>query len=52
VERQGDRVRVELAGAPPVVADVTPAAVAELRLLAGQPVWAAVKATETHAYPA
>jgi molybdate transport system ATP-binding protein len=52
VERYGDRVRVELAGAPPVLADVTAAAVAELGLLAGRELWAAVKATETHAYPA
>ena len=33
-------------------ADVTPAAAAELDLTPGQQVWAAVKATETHAYPA
>jgi molybdate transport system ATP-binding protein len=52
MERYGDRVRVELAGAPPVLADVTAAAMAELGLLAGHEVWAAVKATETHAYPA
>jgi molybdate transport system ATP-binding protein len=52
VERYGDRVRVELAGAPPVLADVTAAAVAELDLLAGRQLWAAVKATETHGYPA
>ncbi len=52
VERYGDRVRVELAGEPAVLADVTAAAVAELRLLAGRELWAAVKATETHAYPA
>jgi molybdate transport system ATP-binding protein len=43
---------VELDGAPPVLADVTAAAVAELGLLAGREVWAAVKATETRAYPA
>jgi molybdate transport system ATP-binding protein len=52
VERYGDRVRVELAGEPAVLADVTAAAVADLRLLAGRELWAAVKATETHAYPA
>ena len=52
VERYGDRVRVELAGEPAVMADVTAAAVAELDLLAGRQLWAAVKATETHAYPA
>ncbi|HEY8479402.1 MAG TPA: ABC transporter ATP-binding protein [Spirillospora sp.] len=53
VERQGDRVRVRLAGPPfDAVADVTPAAVAELQLTEGSPIWAAVKATETHVYPA
>jgi molybdate transport system ATP-binding protein len=53
IERQGDRVRVRLSGPPfEAVADVTPAAVAELRLSEGSPVWAAVKATETHVYPA
>nr|BFE80349.1 ABC transporter ATP-binding protein [Planobispora longispora] len=39
-------------GALPVVADVTPAAVAELDLSPGRQVWASVKAAETHAYPA
>jgi molybdate transport system ATP-binding protein len=44
-------VRIELAGAIPCVADVTPAAVAELALAPGRGVWAAVKATEVTAYP-
>ncbi|HEX6500103.1 MAG TPA: ABC transporter ATP-binding protein [Micromonosporaceae bacterium] len=52
VERYGDRVRVHLAGEPEVAADVTPAAASELDLVPGARVWAAVKATETHAYPA
>jgi molybdate transport system ATP-binding protein len=52
VERYGDRVRVEFAGVPPVVAEVTTAAAAELDLSPGQDAWAAVKATETYAYPA
>jgi molybdate transport system ATP-binding protein len=51
VEAIGDRVRVRLEGSPSVVAEVTPAAVAELRLDRGQHVWAAVKATELTAYP-
>jgi molybdopterin-binding protein len=42
----GSRVRVECAGAPPVVAEVTPQAVAELALAEGSEVWASVKATE------
>lgn len=53
IERQGDRVRVQLSGPPfDAVAEVTPAAVAELQLSEGSPIWAAVKATETHVYPA
>jgi molybdate transport system ATP-binding protein len=53
VERHGDRVRVRLSGPPfDAVADVTPAAVAELELSEGTEVWAAVKATETRVYPA
>ncbi|MCB9915098.1 MAG: ABC transporter ATP-binding protein [Planctomycetes bacterium] len=46
VEPLVDRARVELGGALPLVAEVTPASVAELRLAPGVEVWAAVKATE------
>ncbi|MFI0406906.1 ABC transporter ATP-binding protein [Actinomadura sp. 3N508] len=53
IERHGDRVRVRLQGPPfDAVAEVTPAAVAELELSEGSMIWAAVKATETHVYPA
>ncbi|MER7458637.1 ABC transporter ATP-binding protein [Micromonospora sp. NPDC126480] len=52
VQRHGDNLRVQLDGPIAVAADVTPAAAAALRLAPGQPVWAAVKAAETHAYPA
>jgi molybdate transport system ATP-binding protein len=52
LERHGDNVRVRLDGPISVAADVTAAAVAELELAPGVTVWAAVKATETHAYPA
>ncbi|MFG3707032.1 ABC transporter ATP-binding protein [Micromonospora sp. NPDC047670] len=52
VQRHGDNLRVRLDGPIGVAADVTPAAAAQLRLAPGQPVWAAVKAAETHAYPA
>jgi molybdate transport system ATP-binding protein len=53
IERHGDRVRIRLDGPPlPAAADVTPGAVAELQLTEGSLVWAAVKATETHVYPA
>lgn len=41
-----DRVRVELVGSPSVVAEITPAALAELRLRAGDEIWAAVKASD------
>ncbi|MEW2378781.1 ABC transporter ATP-binding protein [Micromonospora sp. NPDC047812] len=52
VQRHGDDLRVQLDGPIGVSADVTPAAAAQLRLAPGQPVWAAVKAAQTHAYPA
>jgi molybdate transport system ATP-binding protein len=47
-----DRVRVRVTGTVPIVAEVTPAAVGELRLADGGPVWASVKATEVTVYPA
>ncbi|MFC4107657.1 ABC transporter ATP-binding protein [Micromonospora zhanjiangensis] len=52
VQRHGDNVRVQLAGPVDAAADVTPAAASQLRLVPGQRIWAAVKATDTHAYPA
>ena len=52
VEQHGDLIRVRLDGALPAAADVTAAAAAELDLAPGQEVWASVKATEAHAYPA
>ena len=51
LERHADTVRVQLDGAPPLLADVTTAAVAELDLTAGARVWASVKATEVACYP-
>jgi molybdate transport system ATP-binding protein len=45
-----DRVRLDIHGQPPVVADVTPAAVAELSLAPGSPVWMTVKATDLEVY--
>lgn len=47
----GQTARVSLAGPFSLVAEVTIAAVADLRLAAGQELWATVKATEVHAYP-
>lgn len=52
MEHHGDTVRVRLDADPPVLADVTTAAVADLRLTADETVWAAVKATEVRSYPA
>jgi molybdate transport system ATP-binding protein len=50
----GDRVRVRVDARPQpsLVAEVTPAAVAELGLAEGSDVWVSVKATEVRAYPA
>jgi molybdopterin-binding protein len=42
----GARIRVRCDGAPPVVAEVTAGAVADLRLREDDEVWASVKATE------
>jgi molybdate transport system ATP-binding protein len=52
LDLQGDRVRVHVAGSLPIVAEVTPAAIADLKLGEGVPVWISVKATETDVYPA
>jgi molybdate transport system ATP-binding protein len=48
----GDRVRVHVAGSLPIVAEVTPAAVAALDLGVGGDVHVSVKATEVTIYPA
>ncbi|MGH9137110.1 MAG: ABC transporter ATP-binding protein [Acidimicrobiales bacterium] len=50
LEAERDRVRVQLAGPVPLVAEVTPAAVADLALEPGAPVWATVKAVDLQAY--
>jgi molybdate transport system ATP-binding protein len=52
LDLERDRVRVRLTGSPPIVAEVTPAAVRELRLDRGDTVWIGVKATEIVVYPA
>ncbi|MGH9183772.1 MAG: ABC transporter ATP-binding protein [Acidimicrobiales bacterium] len=51
-EPDGGRVRVQVDAAIPVVAEITPAAVAELGLRPGSDVWVAIKATDIEAYPA
>jgi molybdate transport system ATP-binding protein len=52
IDLHGERVRVRVNSPVPLVAEVTLAAVRELRLQAGAPVWVAVKATEVSVYPA
>jgi molybdate transport system ATP-binding protein len=52
IHRHGDNLRVQLDGPITTTADITPAAAAHLHLNPGQRIWAAVKATETHTYPA
>jgi molybdate transport system ATP-binding protein len=52
LDLHGDRVRVRLEGSPPIVAEVTPAAVRELGLDRGDSVWISVKATEVVVYAA
>ncbi|MGH3736295.1 MAG: ABC transporter ATP-binding protein [Micromonosporaceae bacterium] len=52
VERYGGSVRVSVTGPVPLTAEVSPAAVAELGLATGEPVYVAVKATEIEVYPA
>ncbi|MBW3574231.1 MAG: ABC transporter ATP-binding protein [Actinobacteria bacterium] len=54
MELLGDRARVRVVSAdrPPVVAEVTLSAVAELDLDAGGDVWVSIKATEVQVHPA
>ena len=48
----GDAIRVQIEAALPLIADITPGALAALRLQPGDPIWASVKATEVSVYPA
>ncbi|MEU6547753.1 ABC transporter ATP-binding protein [Streptomyces sp. NPDC046859] len=52
LETHGDQIRAALSGELPLAADLTTIAAAELDLRPGATVWATVKATQTHAYPA
>ena len=45
---EGERARVRLAGAPPVVAEVTLGSIARLGLREGAMAWASFKAVEIH----
>jgi molybdate transport system ATP-binding protein len=51
IELLGDRVRVRVSGPVPLIAEITPAAVRELGLVDGAPVWTAFKATDVSVYP-
>ena len=51
LDLEGERVRVRVDGPLPIVAEVTPGAVADLRLGDGGRIWASVKATEVVVYP-
>jgi molybdate transport system ATP-binding protein len=51
IEPSGERARVRLHGPVPLVAEITAASLADLRLQSGQGVWASVKATELRCYP-
>jgi molybdate transport system ATP-binding protein len=50
MEVLADRVRLQVAGSPAALADVTTAAVADLDLEVGRDVWLSAKATEVEAY--
>jgi molybdate transport system ATP-binding protein len=54
IEPHGEGVRVEVAGAPDrsssILAEITPSAVADLELVPGSEVWAAVKASDIEVY--
>ena len=52
LDQEGSRVRVRMGGPIPVVAEITPAAVAALGLAAGAQAWVSVKASEVTVYPA
>jgi molybdate transport system ATP-binding protein len=52
LDGDGNRVRVRMAGPPPIVAEITAAAVAALGLAPGAEVWVSVKAMEITVYPA
>jgi molybdate transport system ATP-binding protein len=51
LDHEPGRVRVRLGGPVPIVAEVTPAAVMQMSLEPGAPVWAAVKATAIDVSP-
>jgi molybdate transport system ATP-binding protein len=52
IELLGNRVRVRIDSEVPLVAEVTPAALRELKLVEGGEVWLSFKATDVAVYPA
>jgi len=52
VDPEGERARVRVTGPLTIVAEVTAAAVIDLHLAPGAPVWVAVKATDVQVYEA
>ncbi|MGH8967898.1 MAG: TOBE domain-containing protein, partial [Actinomycetes bacterium] len=52
LEERGTTTRVQLTGHPDVLADITPAAVADLDLTPGTSLWAGLEAGEIRSYPA
>jgi molybdate transport system ATP-binding protein len=52
IEPVGGRVRIRVDGIPPIVAELTPAAVQAMDLAEASEIWVAVKATEISVYPA
>ncbi len=51
IDHHHDRVRVRLEGSLPIVAEITPAALATMNIRQGDEVWAAMKASELVTYP-
>lgn len=51
IDLHGDHVRVHIDGALPIVAQITPAGLADLSLAEGAPAWVSVKATEVDLFP-
>jgi molybdate transport system ATP-binding protein len=52
IEMLGGRVRVRVDGEVPLVAEVTPAAISELKVVEGAEVWVSFKSTDVGVYPA
>ena len=52
IDLLGERARVHVRGAVPLVAEITPAALVDLDLQVGAAVWTSAKATELTTYPA